>query len=83
MVCAAGSCRIHAGEQHTCDVMLACKGMVIIEMAIPSNGLAISCVRHGHVTGHNLIVLLGKGYNLVIYIIVTPSGDEHRILVVV
>ena len=46
--------------------MLACEDVVIVEMSVPTDGLAIFGVRHHHVTAHNLVVLLGKTYDNVV-----------------
>ena len=64
-------------------MMLVCEGVVIVEMTIPTDGLAIFGIRHGHVTRHDFIVLLSNTYNRILGVIVTPSRDEHSILVVI
>ena len=44
-------------------MMLAGKGVLIVEMAIPTDGLAIGRTSHRHVACHNLIAFLSEGYS--------------------
>ena len=83
MVGAAARCGVHIGQEHARHVVLASEGVVVVEVAVPADGLAILRVGHSHVTGHDFVVLLGEGYDDVLRVIVTPGGDKHRILVVV
>ena len=66
MVLAAACGRVHIAEQHTCDVMLVSKGVIIVKMAVPANRLAIGGISHSHVTSHNFIVLLCEGYDSIL-----------------
>ena len=75
--------RVHTGEQHTRYMMLLSKGVVIVEMTIPSNGLAILRIRHGHRTSHHLVLRLFDIHNSIRRVIVTPCGEEQRIRIVV
>ena len=83
MVGAAGCRGKHIGEQHTCNVMLVGKGMIVVKMAIPADSLAIGRIRHDHFTRHEFIVLLGQAHNRVFRVIVTPGRNEYGVLVVV
>ena len=64
-------------------MMLISKCIVVVEMTVPSNGLAVFGIRHRHVTCHNLIVLLGNTYDSVFRIIITPCRNKHGVLVIV
>ena len=83
MVLATGSRGIHIGEQHTRYMVFASEGMVVVEMAVPADGLTVLGAAHGHVTCHHLVTFLLQRNNDVIHIIVTPSRNKHGVLVVV
>ena len=83
MVLATACSGVHIGEKHTSDVMLAGKRVVVVEMTVPADSLAVFGVRHGHVACHDLVVLLGDAYDDILRIVVTPCRNEHCVLVVV
>ena len=64
-------------------MVFACEGVVIVEMAVPANRLAVFRIRHFHVSRHDFIVLLGKCNDSILCVVVTPSRDEYGILVVI
>ena len=78
------TCRsVHTREQHTGNVMLASEGVVVVEMAVPSDGLTIFRVGHRHVTCNDFVVLLGESHDGILCVIITPSGDEHSVLIII
>ena len=64
-------------------MMLVCKCLVVVEMTIPTDGLTIFGIRHGHMTCHDFIVLLSKANNSILGVVVTPSWDKHSKFVVI
>ena len=83
MVLTALGGRVHAGQQHTGYVVLLSEGTLIVEMTVPSDGLTINLVRHGHRTCYHLVLRLLDVYNSIRVIIVTPSGEEQRVGIVI
>ena len=79
----AGRGRVHISQQQTRYMMLLRKRVVIVEMAVPGDGLTIGTVGHRHITCHHLIVLLCQADDLVLCVIVTPGRNKHSILVII
>ena len=83
MILATGCGGVHISEQDTIHVVLTGKDVVVVEMTVPSDGLAIGRVRHVHTTSHDFVVLLGKCCNLILGVVVTPCRDEHSVLIII
>ena len=83
MILAAGCGRVHISEQESRYMMFAGKSIIIVKMTVPTDGLAVFRVRHGHRTRHDFILRLIDGNNGILRVIITPRGEEQRIRIVI
>ena len=83
MVGRTGCSGVHIGEQHTGHMMLTGKRVVVVEMTVPTDGLAVFSVSHRHVTRYHFVVLLCKRHDGVLGVVVTPCRNEYGILVII